>query len=99
MKNYKNITRQEFMDFFRDDDKLNELSPDDRAEIFSTIMLDSSDFSKELIEDIFSDYGVNFKVIDLDKINQLNISSIIVNASQTTNYIYKIKIIIKAHQP
>jgi len=33
MMNYKVINREDFMQFFRDDEKLNELTPDDRIEI------------------------------------------------------------------
>lgn len=35
-----------FMKFFRDDDKLNELTADDRAEFFYTIFTGSSDIAK-----------------------------------------------------
>jgi len=52
-------SRNEFMNFFRDDDMLNLLSVDDRIEIFSTILLGSSDFTKKLFDTIFSDYGVS----------------------------------------
>ncbi len=52
------ITRNQFMAFFRDDEKLNELSVDDRIEIFSTILSGSSDFKKELLDNILSDYCV-----------------------------------------
>ena len=52
------MKRDTFMDFFRDTEKLNTLSVDDRLEVFSTILLGSSDFKKELFDDIFSDYGV-----------------------------------------
>ena len=53
------FTRVDFMNFFREDEKLNELSPDDRIEIFSTILLGSSDFNKELFDEIFSDYCIS----------------------------------------
>ena len=46
------------MNFFRDDVSLNTLSQDDRIEVFSTILLGSSDFKKELFDEIFSDYCV-----------------------------------------
>jgi hypothetical protein len=46
------ISRDEFMAFFRDNESLNTLSPDDRIEIFSTILLGSSDFKKPLFEEI-----------------------------------------------
>lgn len=60
----KEITRDHFMEFFRNNDKLNTLSVDDRIEVFSTILLGSSDFKKKLFDEIFSDYGViNLEVI------------------------------------
>lgn len=66
MENYLNISREDFMKFFRNDEKLNELTPDDRIEIFRTVLLGSSDFSKELLDDILKDYCVdNFEIIEL----------------------------------
>lgn len=66
MENYKNITRDDFMKFFRDEEKLNELTVDDRIEIFSTVLLGSSDLKKELLDEILSDYCVeNLVIIDL----------------------------------
>ena len=47
------MTRNDFMNFFRNDEKLNELSVEDRVEVFSTILLGSSDFKKELFDKIF----------------------------------------------
>ena len=65
--NQKIMSRDEFMDFFRDDDSLNQLSVDDRIEIFSTILLGSSDFTKELLDRIFSDYCVsNLEIIEVN---------------------------------
>ena len=67
MNNYQQITREAFMQFFRDDNKLNELTPDDRDEVFRTILLGSCDITKELLEDIISDYSVeNLEVIKVD---------------------------------
>jgi hypothetical protein len=61
------ITRDEFMAFFRDDECLNELSVDDRIEVFSTILLGSSDFKKSLFDEIFSDYSVShLDIIEID---------------------------------
>jgi hypothetical protein len=59
MNNYKELSREEFMHFFRDDEKLNELTPDDRIEIFRTILMGSSDITKELFDDVLSDYSVS----------------------------------------
>ena len=65
MENYQKISREDFMKFFRDTQKLNELTPDDRVEIFRTILLGSSDFSKDLLNEILGDYCVdNLEVID-----------------------------------
>jgi hypothetical protein len=62
------ITRDDFMAFFRDDDKLNTLSVDDRIEVFSTILLGSSDFKKELLDSILCDYNVtDIEVIKVKK--------------------------------
>ncbi len=62
----KKITRDDFMFFFRNDECLNELSVDDRVEVFSTILLGSSDFKKELFDEIFSDYCVShLEVIEI----------------------------------
>jgi hypothetical protein len=60
------ISRAEFMDFFRDEDSLNSLTVDDRIEIFSTVLLGSSDFTKKLFDEIFSDYEVRgLKVVEV----------------------------------
>lgn len=62
----KTISRDDFMMYFRNNEKLNELSVDDRIEIFSTILLGSSDFKKKLFDEIFSDYCVkNLEVIEI----------------------------------
>ena len=68
MKNYLDITRYEFMQFFRDTEKLNELTPDDRVEIFQTILLGGSDITKDLLNGIIGDYSVdNLEVIEINK--------------------------------
>ena len=60
------MTKDDFMAFFRDEESLNKLSIDDRIEIFSTILLGSSDFNKKLFDDIFIDYGINhLEIIEL----------------------------------
>ena len=56
------------MNFFRDSDKLNELTPDDRVEVFSTILLGGSDLTKELLNEILKDYAVrNLEVVEVDE--------------------------------
>lgn len=58
MENYKQISREDFMKFFRDNEKLNELTADDRVEIFCTILLGSSDITKELLDELLAEYSV-----------------------------------------
>jgi hypothetical protein len=58
--------RDDFMEFFRDNEKINTLSVNDRIEVFSTILVGSSDFNKNLLDEIFSDYCVtHLKVIEV----------------------------------
>ncbi len=62
-------TREDFMEFFRDDEMLNMLSVEDRIEIFLTILLGNLDFTKELFDSLFSDYQVShLEVIETKKI-------------------------------
>ena len=61
------IDRNDFMSFFRNTERLNTLSNDDRLEVFSYILSGSSDISKELLESIICDYSQGtLKVIELD---------------------------------
>jgi hypothetical protein len=61
------MTRNDFMDFFRNDEHLNTLSADDKVEIFRSILPGSSDFTKKLLDEILSDYSVgNLEISDHD---------------------------------
>lgn len=64
------LNRNQFMKFFRDEDTLNNLSAEDRKEIFKTILQGSSDITAELLNGIIADYNVqDLEVLDLsDKI-------------------------------
>lgn len=67
MENYQKISREDFMKFFRDNEKLNELTADDRVEIFRTILVGSSDLTKDLLNEILGDYCVdNLEVIEIN---------------------------------
>ena len=67
MINTTEFDREDFMSFFRNDDKLSELSADDRIEVFMTILTGSSDLTKELLEDVLGDYGVGYlQVVEVD---------------------------------
>jgi hypothetical protein len=48
--NETNMTRDDFMAFFRNDEQLNSLSADDRVEIFSQVLTGSSDVTKERLD-------------------------------------------------
>ena len=66
MENYQKISREDFMSFFRDDEKLNELTVDERIEISKTILVGSSDLTKDLLNEILGDYSVsNLEVIEI----------------------------------
>lgn len=68
MDNCQQIMREDFMKFFRNDEKLNELTIDDRIEIFRTILAGSSDLTKELLDEILEDYSVlNLEIIENGK--------------------------------
>ncbi len=54
----ENINREDFMVFFRDEEKLNTLSSDDRIEIFLQILQGSSDITTELLNELIADYNV-----------------------------------------
>ena len=66
MDDYKKISREDFMKFFRDEEKLNELSVDDRIEIFRYILAGNSDFTKKLLDEVLSDYCVeNLEILEI----------------------------------
>lgn len=67
------ITRDDFMAFFRDDEQLNTLSIDDRVEVFCTILAGSSDFTKELLDEVLADYSVeNIEVKEITNSGLVN---------------------------
>jgi hypothetical protein len=53
------MNREAFMAFFRDDERLQTLTADDRIEIFSQILTGSSDFTVGLLETVLADYCVS----------------------------------------
>jgi hypothetical protein len=66
------MNRDSFMEFFRNDEALNTLSNDDRHEIFASILSGSSDFKKNLIDLILSNYGgTNLVVFEKTESEQL----------------------------
>ncbi|WP_220628140.1 hypothetical protein [Confluentibacter sediminis] len=57
-KQTETINREDVMFFFRDEEKLNTLSSDDRIEIFLQILQGSSDITTELLNELIADYNV-----------------------------------------
>lgn len=63
-------TRQQFMEAFRNDDKLwDELTPDDRTEIFVGILLGSSDVTKDSFDKVCGNYGIDW--LEIKQIKEL----------------------------
>ncbi|WP_228158403.1 hypothetical protein, partial [Acinetobacter baumannii] len=58
-----NMDREHFMDFFRNDEKLEQLTPDDRIEIFLNVLLGSSDIDVKLLNELLNNYDISNIVI------------------------------------
>lgn len=54
------MTEEDFMEFFRDKEKLNKLSYDDRKEIFRKILPEKSCLTANLLMKTLEDYGMEF---------------------------------------
>lgn len=52
------MDREHFMDFFRNDEKLEQLTPDDRIEIFLNVLLGSSDIDVKLLNELLNNYDI-----------------------------------------
>jgi len=57
-----NEKRNEFMEFFRSDEFNEALDANDCVEVFRTCMKGSTDFTPNLLNEIFTDYSVNLEV-------------------------------------
>lgn len=80
------MTRDEFMDAFRNNDNLcEELSDDDCREVFAGILKGESDLTGELFEQVCSNYGVNFEVIARAYLNIQNTSNTLNRIQQSIN--------------
>lgn len=55
----KNFTRDDFMDFFRNEEQFNTLSNDDRIEVFMSITPGNSDLTKELLTELLTNYNID----------------------------------------
>lgn len=62
----KLITKKQFMDFFRSEEGYDQLTVDDCIELFSSALRGSSDFTKELLDSVLADYGVdNLEIVEV----------------------------------
>jgi len=60
------MDRNEFMQFFRDNEMLNLLSIDDRREVFLSILAGASDISRNLLNELLTDYCVdNIEIVEI----------------------------------
>ncbi|EYD17661.1 hypothetical protein [Acinetobacter baumannii] len=57
------MDREHIMDFFRNDEKLEQLTPDDRIEIFLNVLLGSSDIDVKLLNELLNNYDISNIVI------------------------------------
>ncbi|EXV07431.1 hypothetical protein [Acinetobacter baumannii] len=57
------MDREHFMGFFRNDEKLEQLTPDDRIEIFLNVLLGSSDIDVKLLNELLNNYDISNIVI------------------------------------
>lgn len=58
-------TRDDFMQFLRDESKVNQLTREERTEIFRYALIGDSDFTVKLFEDLFEKYDLkHLEVID-----------------------------------
>ncbi len=62
------MNRNDFMQFFRNNESLNTLSDIDRKEIFETILLCQSDFTADFINSIFKDYSAQLVAYNYEPI-------------------------------
>lgn len=62
------MTREEFMEAYRDNDELGEsLTPDDCVEIFLGVLKGSEDITKDLLETLLKEYQVsNLKIVEVN---------------------------------
>ena len=61
------LTASDFMEFFNDDEKLNQISEADRIDIFLNVLTGSSDITVKLLNQLLRNYDVCD--IEISKIN------------------------------
>ena len=63
------LERHEIMEIFRDEELINKLTPNDKIEIFLTILQGSSDITVDLLNRLLIEYSVNNIIIEKLKQN------------------------------
>ena len=69
------ITREQFMEFFRSDDFHSKITPDDACEVFETVLFGADDMSVSLFNRILCDYSADWRVMDEDERVKINVRS------------------------
>lgn len=87
------------MDFFRSDDLHEELTADDCAEIFASILPGSSDFTPEFLREVAANYGVDIDALFSQKerlkppkaINPTKSKYLIKVFAEAPNYVFNVE--------
>lgn len=53
------MNREQFLEYFRSEQFDDEIDTNERIEIFKQCLLGASDITKELLEELFDEYGVD----------------------------------------
>ena len=65
------MNRQKFMQYFRSEAFGENMSVEDRKEIFLQCLLGSSDITKDLLQELFNDYSVdNLAILEIKKVTK-----------------------------
>jgi len=74
--NKQNLTREEVMRFLRQENIHEILSPDDCLEIFLNILGGSSDLTKEILDRLLSNYGIDIRnIVTIEGLTKLALLS------------------------
>jgi len=84
------LGRNEVMEFWRSDEMSEELTTDDRLEIFTSAPIGQGDLSKEMLDGILGDYQVeNIKVFDIN--DEVVLPSLLIAKDVATEYVKNIE--------
>lgn len=64
-----NITREQFLDYFRSDEGYAELTDDDCRELFAGALKGSGDFTFAFLQEVLGDYNISLEEVCLNSLN------------------------------